>query len=161
MIDKDGYRPNVGIVLCNRHNQVLWARRYGRGGWQFPQGGIASHETAEQAMYRELYEEIGLTPQQVELIGCTREWLHYDIPAPHRRAAAGRRFKGQKQLWFLLRMLGPDTDVRLDRAARPEFDSWKWVDYWRPLDQVIDFKREVYLQALAELEPLLFEKSRP
>ena len=157
MIDKDGYRPNVGIVLCNQRNQVLWARRYGRDGWQFPQGGIASHETPEQAMYRELYEEIGLTPKQVELIGCTREWLHYDIPAPHRRFVGGRRFKGQKQRWFLLRMLGPDTDVRLDRGNKPEFDAWKWVDYWRPLDQVIAFKRKVYLQALAELEPLLFE----
>lgn len=156
MIDKDGYRPNVGIVLCNSQDQVLWARRYGRDGWQFPQGGITAKESAEEAMYRELYEEIGLLPKHVSVQGRTREWLYYDIPEPHRRGNTNNSgFKGQKQLWFLLRLLGKDDDVRLDCCTKPEFDAWKWVDYWHPLEHIIVFKRQVYQQALKELEPLL------
>ena len=58
MIDDDGYRPNVGIVICNRQGQVMWARRFGQHSWQFPQGGINPGESAEQAMYRELFEEV-------------------------------------------------------------------------------------------------------
>ena len=156
MIDKNGYRPNVGIILCNREGRVLWARRYGRDGWQFPQGGIAPDETPEQAMYRELFEEVGLERQHVRLIGCTRDWLRYDLPEQLRRQSRGRRdFKGQKQVWYLLRLLGCDEDVRLDCGARPEFDCWRWIDYWEPLDRIIAFKRAVYEQALTELEPLL------
>lgn len=161
MIDDDGYRPNVGIVLCNSRQQVLWARRYGRDGWQFPQGGIVMGESPEQAMYRELYEEIGLGPELVALQGRTRDWLYYDIPNEHRRAASRQSaFKGQKQVWFLLQLLGQDADVRLDCCEKPEFDVWKWVDYWQPLEQIIAFKREVYHQALSELEPLLRVNNR-
>ena len=155
MIDEQGYRPNVGIVLCNPENRVLWARRAGRDGWQFPQGGIKSHETAEQALYRELYEEVGLAAQQVEMLGRTRDWLHYDIPADLGRRGAHRFFRGQKQIWFLLRLVGCDGDVCLDRAHKPEFDSWRWIEYWAALDEIIAFKREVYRLALTELEPLL------
>jgi putative (di)nucleoside polyphosphate hydrolase len=153
MIDEHGYRPNVGIVLCNDRGQVFWARRCGRNGWQFPQGGIHAHETPEQAMFRELHEEVGLPPQLVEVLGRTRGWLHYDIPGEYRRR--GGPFRGQKQVWFLLRLLGQDADVRLDACHKPEFDSWRWIDYWSPVEHIIAFKREVYQRALAELEPLL------
>jgi putative (di)nucleoside polyphosphate hydrolase len=155
MIDERGYRPNVGIILCNPENRVLWARRAGRDGWQFPQGGIKAHETAEQALYRELYEEVGLKAECVDLLGRTRDWLHYDIPEDYLRRNSQRQFRGQKQIWFLLRLLGRDEEVCLDRARRPEFDSWRWVDYWRPLEEIIAFKRDVYRRALTELEPLL------
>ncbi|MDH5648828.1 MAG: RNA pyrophosphohydrolase [Gammaproteobacteria bacterium] len=156
MLDKDGYRPNVGIVLCNDSNQVLWARRCGQNGWQFPQGGIRSQEAPEQAMYRELYEEVGLQPNHVEVISRTREWLYYDLPSQYRRVtASGQDFKGQKQLWFLLRLIGSDQDVRLDCGSRPEFEDWRWVDYWQPVERVIEFKKEVYRKALSELEPFL------
>lgn len=155
MIDKDGYRPNVGIILCNHQGRVLWARRSGRDGWQFPQGGIMVHETAEQALYRELHEEIGLHEQQVRLMGRTRDWLHYDIPKNFVRVPRQRAFKGQKQIWYLLRFIGDDTDVRLDLSDNPEFDAWRWVDYWSPLESIVAFKREVYQSALRELAPLL------
>lgn len=164
MIDEQGYRPNIGIVLTNQRPQVLWARRYARDGWQFPQGGVHSHETVEQAMYRELHEEIGLLPQHVEILGRTRDWLRYDIPDTHRRrpprVLAGSRhppvsFRGQKQIWFLLRLTGREEDVRFDRGRRPEFDSWRWIEYWAAVDGIIEFKREVYRQALSELEPFL------
>src|SRR5216684_4093299 len=155
MIDKDGYRPNVGIILCNQHGKVFWARRCNRDGWQFPQGGIKHNETAEQALYRELYEEIGLKPGQVEVIGRTRDWLRYEIPKQYLRTPQQHCFKGQKQIWFLLRLVGQETDVRLDTSEAPEFDEWRWVDYWSPLECIVDFKREVYYSALMELAPLI------
>lgn len=155
MIDEQGYRPNVGIILCNPENRVLWARRAGRDGWQFPQGGVKSHETVEQALFRELYEEVGLRSEQVDVLGRTRGWLHYDIPDDYLRRSGQRSFRGQKQIWFLLRLLGCDDDVCLDRALKPEFDSWRWIDYWSAVDEIIRFKRAVYHRALTELEPLL------
>lgn len=155
MIDKDGYRPNVGIILCNDTGRVFWARRCGRDGWQFPQGGIKYKETAEQALFRELYEEVGLRPRHVQLMGRTRGWLRYDIPAQFLRMPQQQLFRGQKQIWFLLRLLGCDTDVRLDASTSPEFDQWRWVDYWSPLESIVAFKRPVYESALNELAPLL------
>lgn len=80
MIDDDGYRPNVGIVICNRQGQVMWARRFGQHSWQFPQGGINPGESAEQAMYRELFEEVGLSRKDVRILASTRNWLRYKLP---------------------------------------------------------------------------------
>jgi putative (di)nucleoside polyphosphate hydrolase len=155
MIDEQGYRPNVGIILCNRENQVFWARRCGQNGWQFPQGGINPQETPEQALFRELNEEVGLTPEHVHIMGRTKDWLHYDIPTQFCRSPRSSRFRGQKQIWFLLRFLGREEHVRLNVCDRPEFDSWRWVEYWSTLEQIVEFKRGVYEQALRELEPLL------
>lgn len=155
MIDRDGYRPNVGIILTNAEDQVFWARRSRCDGWQFPQGGIQREETAEEALFRELYEEVGLQSSQVEVRGRTRDWLRYDLPRALRRSTGPRRFRGQKQVWFLLRLKGCDRDVRLDLSAAPEFDAWQWVEYWTPLDSIVPFKREVYRLALTELAPLL------
>jgi len=153
MIDEQGYRPNVGIVLCNAQDQVFWAHRRGQDGWQFPQGGIRSHETPEQALYRELHEEVGLENGHVTIVGRTRDWLYYDLPGRYQRRPG--KFKGQKQLWFLLRLGAGEEHVRLDGTPHPEFDAWRWVEYWWPLDQIVDFKRQVYRQALSELAPLL------
>ncbi len=160
-LDRDGYRKNVGIIVCNHQSQVLWARRIRHDGWQFPQGGIEPKESAEDAAFRELYEEIGLSPCHVQLLGSTDKWLRYDVPyAPkshyYRRS---RGFRGQKQRWFLFRLTAQESSVRLDRSERPEFDHWQWVDYWRPLQQIVDFKRSVYKKALTELEPLLARQS--
>ena len=154
MLDDDGYRPNVGIILCNQQGEVLWARRCGRDGWQFPQGGMRRQETPEHAMYRELKEEVGLEPHHVEVIGRTRDWLHYDLPETM-RGRGSRNFRGQKQIWFLLSFLGDEADVSLNCGEKPEFDDWRWVDYWSTVEQIIEFKRDVYRQALTELEPLL------
>ncbi len=154
MIDRDGYRPNVGIILANGEGRVFWARRCRCDGWQFPQGGIHREETVEEALYRELYEEVGLVSAQVEIRGRTQDWLRYDIPGSVRRAN-GRRFRGQKQIWFLLRFRGHDADVRLDASPTPEFDDWRWVEYWAPLRSIVAFKRNVYQMALTELAPLM------
>jgi putative (di)nucleoside polyphosphate hydrolase len=155
MIDRDGYRPNVAIVLVNRRSQVFWGKRVREHAWQFPQGGIKPGETPEQAMYRELTEEIGLRQQHVKIMGRTRHWLRYDVPATWVRRESRVPYRGQKQIWYLLRMLGRDCDVCLRRSEHPEFDAWRWNDYWVPLESVIEFKREVYYHALCELSRFL------
>ena len=158
MLDKEGYRPNVGIILANQKNEVFWGKRVHQHAWQFPQGGIKGGETPLQAMYRELEEEIGLQRAHVRILGRTREWLRYEVPekwARRQREAKGACYRGQKQIWFLLRMVGRDCDVKLRASGHPEFDAWRWHEYWVPLDLVIDFKREVYREALSELHRYL------
>ncbi len=160
MIDSDGFRPNVGIIVANDENRVLWARRIRQDAWQFPQGGIRRNEDPVQAMYRELSEEIGLLPEHVEIIGSTRGWLRYRLPERMVRRNCSPLCIGQKQKWFLLRLIGSDSAVCLDRGDKPEFDRWRWVDYWRPLQEVVFFKQQVYRNALEELAPLLSLKPR-
>ncbi len=160
MLDKDGYRPNVGIILLNRRNEVFWGKRLGQHSWQFPQGGIKPGETPEQAMYRELYEEVGLETEHVQIVGRTRGWLRYDVPEQWIRREMRGSYRGQKQIWYLLRLVGNDRDVRLDRSEKPEFDAWRWHEYWVPMESVIEFKREVYGKALHELARLVFPGPR-
>ncbi len=158
MVDGDGFRPNVGIVLAHGGGtgQVLWARRIkGDNAWQFPQGGINDGETPEQALFRELYEEVGLKPEDVKIRARTKGWLRYRLPRKLRRFNSTPGFVGQKQKWFLLEMLAPEDTVKFDCADKPEFDAWRWVSFWYPLSKVIDFKREVYRRALLELAPAL------
>lgn len=155
MLDREGYRPNVGIILCNWRNEVFWAKRVKEHSWQFPQGGIKFGETPVQAMYRELQEEVGLLPGHVRILGRTRNWLRYEVPAHWIRRDLRGNYRGQKQIWFLLRFVGRESDVSLRASAKPEFDAWRWHDYWIPLDSVIEFKRDVYHQALSELARFL------
>jgi len=159
MLDREGYRPNVGIILTNNRNEVFWGKRLREHSWQFPQGGIKYGETPEQAMYRELHEEVGLKPEHVRIIGRTRDWLRYEVPHHWVRREWRGAYRGQKQIWFLLRLVGRDSDVCLRASDRPEFDAWRWNQYWIPLDSVIDFKREVYQLALNELSRFLFRRS--
>lgn len=161
MLDKDGYRPNVGIILLNSRNEVFWGKRVKQHSWQFPQGGIKYGESPEQAMYRELGEEIGLTADQVKLVGRTREWLRYEVPDQWIRRELRGNYRGQKQIWFLLRLIARDCDVCLRATTHPEFDAWRWHEYWVPLDAVIEFKRDVYQQALLELSRFVFKPVRP
>lgn len=155
MIDSEGFRRNVGIILSNPTGQVFWARRVGKEVWQFPQGGVRESETPEEALFRELEEETGLQPEHVRLMGATRRWLSYRLPSNMIRRDKLPLCIGQKQRWFILELLGSDEDICLNKTDKPEFDHWKWVNYWYPLEQVVSFKRQVYLKALQELEPLL------
>jgi putative (di)nucleoside polyphosphate hydrolase len=155
MIDRDGFRPNVGIIICNAKNEVFWGKRVKEHSWQFPQGGIKSGETPERAMYRELKEEVGLDEQHVRILGRTRDWLRYEVPDQWIRRDWRGNYRGQKQIWFLLRLVGRDCDVHLRASEKPEFDAWRWHDYWVPLESVIEFKRDVYQQALNELAKYL------
>ncbi len=155
MIDSDGFRPNVGIILANSKGQVLWARRIGQNSWQFPQGGISEGETPEQAMFRELQEEVGLTAKDIEIIAVTRGWLRYKLPKRMIRQHSLPVCIGQKQKWYLLKIKSGDDAVNINTTNMPEFDGWRWVSYWYPLGQVISFKREVYRKAMKELSPKL------
>ena len=134
MLDRDGYRPNVGILLLNAHNDVFWGKRVNQHAWQFPQGGIKAGESPEQAMFRELEEEVGLKPEHVRILGRTRHWLRYEVPAKWVRRDWRGAYKGQKQIWYLLKLVGRDHDIRLRASTHPEFDAWRWHDYWVPLD---------------------------
>lgn len=155
MIDPDGYRPNVGIILADDSGRVFWARRVAHDGWQFPQGGMNTDEVPEEAMFRELEEETGLEPPHVEILGATRGWLRYRLPSRFQRRRHKPLCVGQKQVWFLLRLVADEAHIRLDLAPKPEFDDWRWVDYWYPADNVVAFKRGVYKRALRQLEPHL------
>ena len=155
MLDREGFRPNVGIILLNARNQVFWGKRLRTHSWQFPQGGIKYGETPEQAMFRELHEEVGLLPEHVQIVARTRDWLRYEVPDHFIRRDARGHYRGQKQIWFLLRLVGRDSDMNLRATDHPEFDAWRWNDYWVPLDVVIEFKRDVYEMALTELARFL------
>ncbi len=151
MLDRDGFRPNVGIILLNQRNQVFWGKRIRTHSWQFPQGGIDRGESPEQAMFRELHEEVGLLPEHVRIVARTRDWLRYEVPDRFIRRDARGHYKGQKQIWFLLQLTGHDWNLNLRATDHPEFDAWRWNDYWVPLDVVVEFKRGVYEMALTEL----------
>ena len=155
MLDREGFRPNVGIILLNSRNQVFWGKRLKTHSWQFPQGGIKHGETPEQAMLRELHEEVGLRPDHVQIIARTRDWLRYEVPEHYIRRESRGHYRGQKQIWFLLKLLGRDSDMNLRATDHPEFDAWRWNDYWVPLDVVVEFKRGVYASALNELSRYL------
>lgn len=156
MIDFDGYRPNVGIVICNKHGQVLWAKRFGQNSWQFPQGGINEGENIEAAMYRELYEEVGLSKKDVRLLWASKYWLKYKLPKRLvRNEGSGPVCIGQKQRWFLLQLIGDESLINLKTTKNPEFDGWRWVSFWYPVRQVVSFKRDVYRKAMKEFAQVL------
>lgn len=153
VIDDEGYRANVGIILLNKAaTRVFWARRIRQKSWQFPQGGLNEGDQALSALYRELYEEVGLYPHDVEVLAATKSWFKYRLP-PHLIRARTPYCIGQKQKWFLLQLHSSEEKVNLRATITPEFDAWGWVDYWHPLTQVISFKRHVYRKALEMLFP--------
>lgn len=158
MIDPQGFRSNIGIILANHAGQIFWAKRLGRDAWQFPQGGMHPDETPEDTLFRELKEEIGLHETDVTVLGRTRNWLRYRIP---RRLIRDTHpvCIGQKQLWYLLRLEQEESRINFNVTEKPEFDEWKWVSYFYPLRQVVIFKREVYRRALRELVPYLFKQA--
>lgn len=155
MIDAEGFRANVGIVICNNKGQVFWARRFGQHSWQYPQGGIDQGESAEQAMFRELNEEVGLLPEHVEVLGVTKHWLRYRLPKRLIRHDSSPICIGQKQKWFLLRLKSDESAVDFTKTSHPEFDDWRWVSFWYPVRQVVAFKREVYRKAMKEFAPIV------
>jgi putative (di)nucleoside polyphosphate hydrolase len=160
-IDAQGFRANVGIVLIRDGGEVFLGSRSDGRGWQFPQGGVQRDESPEQALFRELHEEVGLGPDDVEVIASTRSWLRYRLPRQYVRRRSMPLCIGQKQRWFLLRLLGDEQRLKFDVTARPEFDDWRWVDYWSPVREVIYFKRRVYARALDELGRLAFPDGPP
>ena len=161
VIDSNGFRANVGIVLLSRAGQVFLGRRSGGRGWQFPQGGMREGESLEQAVFRELNEEIGLERADVEVVGHTARWLRYRLPARYVRRNQKPLCIGQKQRWFLLRLRQEPVRFDFERTEEPEFDEWRWASFWDPVREVIYFKRGVYQRALLELASLAFPDGAP
>ncbi len=160
-IDAEGFRANVGIILANTDNKLLLGGRVGAKGWQFPQGGMLKGEEPVDAMFRELHEEVGLEAGDVEMLGVTSDWLRYRLPDKFIRRNSQPLCIGQKQRWFMLRLLSSDERVRFDRSDKPEFDRIRWVHFWRPVNEVIYFKRRVYARALHELGPAVYPEGMP
>lgn len=156
MIDREGYRANVGIILTNQNKQVFLAKRYKENSWQLPQGGVDYGETLIEALYRELYEEVGLRQKDVSIIAKTPKWLRYKLPKGYLKPNQKPFYKGQKQVWFMLRLKSADTNICLDKNTEIEFDNWKWVNFWDPIDVVVDFKKNIYEDMLKILAPVLF-----
>lgn len=156
VIDAEGFRANVCIILSNQVKQVFWARRANHGGWQFPQGGIKVGESPEVAMFRELREEVGLLPEQVKIVDRTDNWLSYRLPEEFIQRNVKPLCLGQKQIWYLMELIADEENINLTYSAKPEFDHWEWTDYWSTADKVVAFKRKVYQQALEELASSLF-----
>jgi putative (di)nucleoside polyphosphate hydrolase len=162
VIDSDGFRANVGIVLMRGAGEVFLGRRTGGRGWQFPQGGVRRGEQLEEALFRELHEETGLVRADVDLIGRTSEWMRYRLPPRYIRRNRRPVCIGQKQRWFLLRVKRDDVQFVFDSTTtEPEFDQWRWAAYWEPVREVIYFKRPVYMQALQELAAIAFPAGPP
>ncbi len=162
VIDRDGFRVNIGIVLIGPGGRLFLGRRArGRGGWQFPQGGVGRGETLEESLFRELREEIGLGAEDVLVLGQTRNWVRYRLPARYVRHDLRPLCLGQKQRWFLLRLRSSAAAFRFDATTQPEFDHWRWVDYWEPVREVVYFKRAVYRQVLREFGPMVFPDGLP
>ncbi len=160
-IDAEGFRANVGIILVNAENKLMLGGRVGAKGWQFPQGGMVEGEAPEQAMFRELHEEVGLLPDDVDVLGVTQDWLRYRLPDKFIRRHSKPLCIGQKQRWFMLRLVSSEDRVRFDCGEKPEFDRCRWVSFWRPVNEVIYFKRRVYVRALHELGPCVHPEGLP
>lgn len=153
MMDQDGFRPNVGMVIFNRKGQVLWARRIRQNSYQFPQGGVRDDETEEEAMYRELYEEVGLTKKDVWIVQTSKDHHCYRLPKRILDAHKDNEFLGQKQRWFLLSLEDEsklNDVINFTSSSHQEFDGWRWVSYWYPVRNVVTFKRDVYRAILTE-----------
>ncbi|HEY3785530.1 MAG TPA: RNA pyrophosphohydrolase [Steroidobacteraceae bacterium] len=161
VIDSDGFRANVGIVLVRGGGDTFLGRQVGGRGWQFPQGGVLPGESLEAAAYRELNEEIGLSRSDVVLLGRTARWLRYRLPARYVRRNQQPVCIGQKQRWFLMRLRREDAGFDFGRTSEPEFDQFRWVNFWDPVREVIYFKRGVYVRALTELAPVAFPEGAP
>ena len=144
------YRRSVGIMLLNRHAEVFVGRRIdipSVPAWQMPQGGIDPGETPREAALRELKEEIGT--DRAEILRESRTWLIYDLPPELGGTVWGGRYRGQKQKWFAMRFTGSDSDINV-ATAHPEFDRWQWVLPQRLPEMIVPFKRQLYLDILAE-----------
>ena len=147
------YRPCVGILLFSRTGDVFVGRRNDVSGnaWQMPQGGIDMNENPRSAAIRELYEETGV--RSVEVIGESGEWFTYNYPKDIARRSFAKKFRGQRQKWFAMRFLGPETEIDLG-FSHAEFDAWKWVNLDCLPDLIVDFKKPVYTAVVAEFRDL-------
>lgn len=143
------YRPCVGVMLARADGQVFVGQRKDSeiAAWQMPQGGIDEGETPREAALRELWEETGVRADIVSVEAETPEWLTYDLPTELVGKVWNGRFRGQRQLWFLMRFQGVNSDIDI-ATEHEEFSAWRWMDAQAVLDNIVPFKRAVYMQVL-------------
>lgn len=149
------YRPCVGVMLLDAQGRIfVGERKDTSGAWQMPQGGIDPGEEPQEAALRELWEEIGVTKDKIEVIGQTSDWLTYDLPEHLLGKVWKGKYRGQKQLWFVLRFKGSDTDVNIE-TEHPEFGRWKWSNAADLVSEIVPFKRDIYEALVKEFGALL------
>lgn len=158
MNEESNYRLNVGLIIVNTYGKVLICKRKNSNQWQFPQGGIDKGESPIEAAKREIFEEVGIKPSKIKVLGKIKDWVKYEIP----KELAKKSFKkkgivGQKQKWFIFKI---KTEACISFVNDPdnEFDDFAWVSYWRPIALIVSFKKEVYRNVLAELLPIYFNE---
>jgi len=150
------YRSGVGMMIVNADNKIFMGQRadHEEAAWQMPQGGILPREDPDQAILRELCEEIGT--QDIDIIVKSERWYQYDLPSHLATRSWGGQYKGQQQLWYALRFRGADTDINI-HTPQPEFQKWRWVEPEEMLTLVAPFKKDVYTQVLGELWPYVIK----
>ena len=158
MNEESNYRLNVGLIIVNNYGKVLICKRKNSNQWQFPQGGIDEGESPIEAAKREIFEEVGIKPSKIKVLGKIKDWVRYEIP----KELAKKSFKkkgivGQKQKWFIFKIKS-EACISFVNDPDNEFDDFAWVSYWRPIALIVSFKKEVYRNVLAELLPIYFNE---
>jgi putative (di)nucleoside polyphosphate hydrolase len=150
------YRLNVGVMLTNGRGEVFVGQRLDSeiAAWQMPQGGIDEGEEPLEAALRELTEETGVTPDLIDVIAITDDWVTYDLPHHIVPRIWKGRFKGQKQKWVLMRFNGTNDQINIE-VDHQEFSEWRWLPANELVANIVEFKRPVYEQVLAEFQGLL------
>ena len=152
------YRACVGVMLINKSGDIFVGERIDTpGAWQMPQGGIDKGEEPDVAALRELWEETGVDPEHVTLLAQTSDWLTYDLPDHLLGKVWKGKYRGQKQLWFLLRFNSTDDKISI-ASEHPEFAQWKWSPATDLVDEIVPFKKHIYEAVGAEFAPHLSRK---
>ena len=161
----ENYRLGVGIIMLNKQKKVFAGKRIDTktDGWQMPQGGIDTGESLHDALWRELFEETGCTRDLADIIYETKDWYSYKLPSYLKKSLWGGKYEGQKQKWFLLNFKGQDSDINIlpnselnkEGPIQAEFSEWNWLDYKILPTFIVDFKRQVYIDLINEVGPII------
>ena len=147
-------RTGVGIIVLNNNNQVFVGKRKDNPGdkWQMPQGGVDKGEDFITAMRRELMEETSI--KSIKILKEIKNMYQYELPNNLIGIIWKGKFRGQRQKWFITKFLGKDDEINLD-TQHPEFIDWKWIDPQELPKVIVDFKKELYLNLLKEINQFI------
>ena len=147
------YRKGVGMMVFNDDKKIFVGKRIdNQKAWQMPQGGVDENEDCFSAARRELYEETGI--QSIRVIEKSKEKYTYDLPEYLLGKIWKGKYKGQRQRWFLIKFLGPDSEINLNQKC-PEFNEWKWVGIDELSKLIVPFKKKLYLSVIKEFQSFI------